>query len=49
MKIYTNEGQEYRLSNTLTPFQLEMQVHLINWKWAHVTREPRIFREHGSV
>jgi len=46
MKIYTNEGQEYRLSNTLTPFQLEMQVHLINWKWAHVTREPRIF---GSV
>ena len=48
MKIYTVEEQEYRLSNTLTPFQLEMQVHLVNWKWAHITREPKIHREHPN-
>ncbi|MHA1278610.1 MAG: PGN_0703 family putative restriction endonuclease [Candidatus Helarchaeota archaeon] len=45
MKIYTVGGQEYRLTNVLTPFQLEMQVHLVNWKWAHVTCEPAI---HGN-
>lgn len=40
MKVYNIEGQNYRFSNSLTPFQLGMQVHLVNWKWAHVTREP---------
>ena len=40
MKTYTVEGQEYRLSNTLNPFQLEMQVHLVNWKRENITREP---------
>jgi len=44
MKIYTVENQEYRLTNTLNPFQLKMQVHLVNWKWNHITHEPLIFR-----
>lgn len=48
MKIYTIEGQEYRLSNTLNPFQLEMQVHLVNWKWAHITRAPLLHRGHPN-
>ena len=48
MKIYTVEGQEYRLSNKLNPFQLEMQVHLVNWKWAHITREPKLHGGHPN-
>jgi hypothetical protein len=48
MKIYTIDEQEYRLSNSLTPFQLEMQVHLVNWKWAHITREPGQHRGHPN-
>jgi hypothetical protein len=45
MKTYTVEGQEYRLSNKLNPFQLEMQVHLVNWKRENITREPGL--HHG--
>lgn len=48
MKTYTIEGQAYRLSNTLNPFQLEMQVHLVNWKWAHITRAPLLHRGHPN-
>lgn len=44
MKVYTEDGTEYRLSNTLTDFQYEMQVHLVNWKWAHGITEPRIYK-----
>jgi len=46
MKVYTIGGQEYRLSNTLNRFQLEMQIHLANWKWAHITKEPCLHRSH---
>jgi hypothetical protein len=46
MKTYVVEGQEYRLSNTLNPFQLQMQVHLVNWKRTHVTREPGLHHGH---
>ena len=48
MKTYKIEGQEYRLSNTLKPFQLEMQVHLVNWKWEHITREPGLHHGHPN-
>ena len=44
MKVYSINGRQYRLSNTLTPFQLAMQVHLVNWKWVHITQEPGIHR-----
>jgi hypothetical protein len=39
MKVYRVNGNDYRLSNTLTSFQREMQVHLVNWKWANITHE----------
>lgn len=48
MKRYMVDGQVYCLSNTLNPFQLEMQVHLVNWKWAHVTRAPFLHRGHPN-
>lgn len=39
MKIYKVDGKEYRLPSRLNDFQQEMYVHLINWKWKHITRE----------
>ena len=44
MKTYTIGEKKYRLSNSLGGFQLEMQVHLVNWKWEHVSHEPLIYR-----
>jgi hypothetical protein len=48
MKPITVNGQAYHLSSTLNPFQLEMQVHLVNWKWAHITSEPGLHGEHPN-
>jgi len=45
MKVVTIDGNDYRLPNALNAFQQEMYIHLINWKWAHITREPG--RHHG--
>lgn len=39
MKKYEIDGQEYWLPSRLNDFQLQMYVHLINWKWKHITRE----------
>lgn len=44
MKIITVEGQEYRLPNTPNTFQEALYIHLIRWKWAHITREPGLDR-----
>ena len=44
MKVYKIDGKEYRLPSELTNFQLKMYVHLINWKWAHLTQEPGFYR-----
>jgi len=40
MKIYEIGGKRYRLPNKLSKFQLKMYIHLINWKWAHLTKKP---------
>lgn len=40
MKVFAIDGQEYRLPGILNPFQKEMYIHLIHWKWAHITHEP---------
>ena len=42
MKMLTIAGRDYKLPNSLNAFQLEMYVHLINWKWQHITSEPGI-------
>ena len=44
MKVYNIKGRQYRLNGSLRPFQLAMQVHLVNWKWAHITQEPGMHR-----
>lgn len=37
MRIQQINGKDYWLRNDLNDFQLEMYVHLINWKWEHIT------------
>lgn len=37
MKTFNIAGVDYKLPNDLNKFQQEMYVHLINWKWKHVT------------
>ena len=44
MKVYEIDGKIYRLPNELTDFQLQMYIHLINWKWAHLTQESGFFK-----
>lgn len=39
MRIYQIDGKAYRLPNELTDFQLQMYVHLINWKRRNLTQD----------
>lgn len=38
MSKQTVNGVEYLLPEHLNPFQLDLYVHLINWKWQYVTK-----------
>lgn len=38
MRVFTANGNNYRLPNIQNPFQQAMYVHLIDWKWKHITR-----------
>lgn len=40
MKVVHVDNNTYRVPNALSDFQLKMYVHLINWKWNHLTTEP---------
>jgi len=40
MKEFSVDGKKYRLPGALNPFQQEMYIHLIDWKWSHITKEP---------
>ena len=44
MKIVECNGAAYRLPGGLSDFQHEMYIHLIDWKWEHLTREPGYYR-----
>ena len=44
MKVFETDGKSYSLPNELTNFQLKMYIHLINWKWTNLTREPGFFK-----
>lgn len=49
MKTETINGTNYRLPDELTPFQKEMYVHLINWKWQKLgIQEPGIYKYKGE-
>lgn len=49
MRTETIDGNTYRLPNTLTPFQKEMYIHLINWKWNELNvKQPGIYKHKGQ-
>lgn len=41
----TIKGKTYKLPGSLTPFQEEMYIHLINWKWNNITKESGIYKK----
>ena len=41
-------GQTYRLPNTLNAFQHRMYIHLINWKWKNITKDPGYYKHLGQ-
>lgn len=45
MQIFEEGGRQYRLPGGLSDFQREMYVHLIDWKWSHLTTEPGEFKK----
>ncbi len=47
MKEITANGKKYRLPNALNPFQQEMYIHLINWKWENITEEEGYYIHRG--
>lgn len=47
MKIFTISGKNYRVPNALNPFQEKMYVHLIDWKWKHITEEEGYYVHRG--
>lgn len=49
MRIFETGGNKYRLPGGLSDFQIQMYVHLINWKWAHLTKEPGFFKTHHTM
>jgi hypothetical protein len=42
--IVERNGRKYRLSGNLNKFQIDLQIHLIDWKWEHITREAGMFK-----
>ncbi len=44
MKTSTTAGNAYRLPDGLNAFQQALYIHLIAWKWAHITRAPGVDR-----
>ena len=44
MKLYELDGIKYRLPDNLSDFQVQMYMHLVNWKWAHLTKEPGYYK-----
>lgn len=44
MRVYNHNGSTYRLPNELNDFQMAMYIHLIDWKWANLTRTPGYYR-----
>lgn len=41
-------GKTYKLPNSLTLFQEEMYVHLINWKWQNITKDAGFYNHKGN-
>jgi len=42
-------GSTYKLPGGLTHFQEDMYVHLINWKWKHISKAPGVNKYKGRT
>jgi hypothetical protein len=51
MSVDTTRLNNYKLPCRLTPFQHALYIHLIDWKWKHITKEPGVYngREYDAV
>jgi len=47
MKEETINSETYKLPDHLSPFQKDMYVHLINWKWKHITKDAGFYKYKG--
>ena len=47
MKVENINGEDYRLPSGLNEFQRQLYVHLIKWKWAHITHAPGYYKYRG--
>ncbi|MBN8279116.1 MAG: hypothetical protein J0M16_00725 [Gammaproteobacteria bacterium] len=47
MKVEKINGKEYLLPGSLSDFQRDLYIHLINWKWAHITEEAGVSEYRG--
>jgi len=48
MKIETINNKEYKLPGSLTNFQKELYVHLINYKWKYITKDVGLYKYKGE-
>ena len=50
-KVPTNISEKYKLPAKLTDFQLSLFLHLIEWKWENITKEPGLHngREYDAI
>lgn len=48
MKIVSNGNDTYKLPNKLTRFQEDLYIHLINWKWLKIAKEPGLSKYDGK-
>ena len=48
MNVEKINGKDYRLPGGLNEFQLQMYVHLIDWKRAQITTEPGNYKYRGE-
>ena len=47
MRELTRNRKTYRLPSTQNPFQEAMYLHLIDWKWGHITKEEGYYTYRG--
>jgi hypothetical protein len=49
MRVETINGKTYKLPGSLSKFQKELYVHLINYKWKHVTTDVGLYNYKGNL
>lgn len=49
MKVQSIGRQDYRLPDVQSTFEREMYVHLIQWKWANISKETGHYKHQGRM